>query len=180
MNGGKENHESESNSTPTDAPTSTAGLSSITAPSGGVGSYLGNRRGTQSHGSQAWQPKWWMKVEIEFGNIFLIVIDLLCFYISICKYNLYHFLHHNEYWKSPGVTNVLASRFYRVSGVTYSRLIFCTSKVHRIYKYTAQVTDVYSMLGLDSHADISCAGRDAHILAQREGKACTVRPFNDN
>ena len=36
------------------------------------------------------------------------------------------------------------------------------------------------MLGLDSHADISCAGRDAHILAQTEGRTCTVHPFNDS
>ena len=100
----------------------------------------------------------------------------------MCKYNLYHFLHHHIYWESPQVAHVLGERFYQLSAVTYdnSRLIFCTGKVHRIYKYTAQVTDIYSMLGLDSHADISCAGRDAHILAQREGKACTVRPFNDN
>ena len=38
----------------------------------------------------------------------------------------------------------------------------------------------YSMLGLDSHADISCAGRDAHILAQNDGRTCTVHPFNDS
>ena len=36
------------------------------------------------------------------------------------------------------------------------------------------------MLGLDSHADISCAGRDAHILAQTEGRTCTVHLFNDS
>ena len=36
------------------------------------------------------------------------------------------------------------------------------------------------MLGLDSHADISCAGRDAHILSQNEGRTCTVHPFNDS
>ena len=100
----------------------------------------------------------------------------------MCKYNLYHFLHHHIYWESSQVAHVLRERFYQLSAVTYdnSRLIFCTGKVNCIYKYTAQVMDIYSMLGLDSHADISCAGRDAHILAQREGKACTVRPFNDN
>ena len=34
-------------------------------------------------------------------------------------------------------------------------------------------------LGLDSHADISCAGRHARILEIIEGQSCTVRPFND-
>ena len=37
---------SASNATLADTPTSTGGLSSITAPSGGVGSYLGSRRGS--------------------------------------------------------------------------------------------------------------------------------------
>ena len=36
------------------------------------------------------------------------------------------------------------------------------------------------MLGLGTHADISCAGQDAHILAQMEGKICSVHPFNDS
>ena len=36
------------------------------------------------------------------------------------------------------------------------------------------------MLGLDTYADISCAVRDAHILAQIEGKTCSVHPFNDS
>ena len=52
LNEAEENHDSETGSTPNDAPTSTAGLSSITAPSGGVGSYLSNRRGSRNHGSQ--------------------------------------------------------------------------------------------------------------------------------
>ena len=49
----EDNLGSASNSTPADTPTSTGGLSSITAPSGGVGSYLGSRRGSRSNGSQA-------------------------------------------------------------------------------------------------------------------------------
>ena len=36
------------------------------------------------------------------------------------------------------------------------------------------------MLGLDTHADISCAGRDAWVLAQVEGRTCSVHPFNDS
>ena len=35
-------------------------------------------------------------------------------------------------------------------------------------------------LGLDSHADVSCAGRHARILEIVEGRACTVYPFNDS
>ena len=35
------------------------------------------------------------------------------------------------------------------------------------------------MYGLDTHADISCAGRDACILAQVEGRTCSVHPFNE-
>ena len=37
----------------------------------------------------------------------------------------------------------------------------------------------YSRLGSDSHADISCAGRDAVIVEYLEGRSCTVHPFND-
>ena len=36
------------------------------------------------------------------------------------------------------------------------------------------------MLGLDTHADISCIGRDAHIISQYDGYKCTVHPFNDS
>ena len=34
-------------------------------------------------------------------------------------------------------------------------------------------------LGADSHADISCAGRDARILDFIDGITCEVQPFND-
>ena len=36
------------------------------------------------------------------------------------------------------------------------------------------------MLGLNTHADISCAGIDAWILAQVEGRTCSVHPFNES
>ena len=36
------------------------------------------------------------------------------------------------------------------------------------------------MLGLDTHADISCIGRDAHIISQYDGRKCTVYPFNES
>ena len=37
-----------------------------------------------------------------------------------------------------------------------------------------------SMLGMDSHADTSCAGRHVRILEQIDGIQCTVKPFNDS
>ena len=61
-----------------------------------------------------------------------------------------------------------------------SRLAFSTGNIQRICKYTMSTDYAYSMLGLDSHADISCAGRDAYILAQNEGRTCTVHPFNES
>ena len=35
-------------------------------------------------------------------------------------------------------------------------------------------------LGLDSHADMTCIGRHAHILEVYHGKVCNVFPFNDS
>ena len=34
-------------------------------------------------------------------------------------------------------------------------------------------------LGLDSHADVSCAGRHARIMETFHGQVCNVSPFND-
>ena len=61
-----------------------------------------------------------------------------------------------------------------------SRLAYSTGNIQRICKYAIHMDQSYSKLGMDSHADISCAGRDAHILAQSEGGTCTVHPFNDS
>ena len=41
-------------------------------------------------------------------------------------------------------------------------------------------TPYESRLGADSHADISCAGKQAHILEYIEGLKCTVHPFHDS
>ena len=71
-------------------------------------------------------------------------------------------------------------RTYWISAVTDSRLAFGTGNIRMICKYTHTPDVQYSMLGLDSHADISCAGRDAHILAQIEGRTCSVHPFNES
>ena len=35
-------------------------------------------------------------------------------------------------------------------------------------------------LGLDTHADISCAGKHARILSYHEGQICEVQPFHDS
>ena len=37
-----------------------------------------------------------------------------------------------------------------------------------------------SRLGLDSHADMTCVGRDAHIIEHVEGQVCSVKPFHDS
>ena len=69
-----------------------------------------------------------------------------------------------------------------MSGLTHhdSRLTFGTSDIRSICKLDTQADSTYSILGMDSYANISYAGRDAHILTQSEGKTCTVRPFNDS
>ena len=70
---------------------------------------------------------------------------------------------------------------YRVSVLTTdTRVAFSTGNIRKICKYTHGPESKYSMLGLDTHADISCAGRDAWILAQVEGRTCSVHPFNDS
>ena len=37
-----------------------------------------------------------------------------------------------------------------------------------------------SQLGLDSHADMSCAGRHARIIEVLQGSVCNVKPFHDS
>ena len=39
---------------------------------------------------------------------------------------------------------------------------------------------IEARLGIDSHADISCAGKLARIIEVIEGGTCTVHPFNDS
>ena len=39
---------------------------------------------------------------------------------------------------------------------------------------------IEARLGIDSHADISCAGKLACIIEMIEGETCTVHPFNDS
>ena len=37
-----------------------------------------------------------------------------------------------------------------------------------------------SVLGMDTHADVSCAGKDAYILEHLDGRMCEVRGFHDS
>ena len=39
---------------------------------------------------------------------------------------------------------------------------------------------IEARLGIDSNADISCAGKLACIIEVIEGETCTVHPFNDS
>ena len=97
-------------------------------------------------------------------------------------YQTYRLFHQKILFNDDSLLNVPTLRSYVVSGLTHhdSRLAFGTGDIRSICKLDVQQDSTYSMLGMDSHADISCAGRDAHILTQSEGKSCTVRPFNDS
>ena len=35
-------------------------------------------------------------------------------------------------------------------------------------------------LGIDSHADVSCVGKHAHVFETFSGRTCNVQPFNDS
>ena len=37
-----------------------------------------------------------------------------------------------------------------------------------------------TVLGMDTHADVSCAGRDAYIIERIDGRVCEVRGFHDS
>ena len=39
---------------------------------------------------------------------------------------------------------------------------------------------MYTILGLDTHADISCAGSDSHIVLRMYGRTYAVHPFIDS
>ena len=34
-------------------------------------------------------------------------------------------------------------------------------------------------LGIDSHADMSCAGKHAQVMEEYHGRTCNVQPFHD-
>ena len=55
-----------------------------------------------------------------------------------------------------------------------------TRDIKSIYKRTSNSLTRYSRLGLDSHADMTCVGQDAHIIEHVHGQTCTVHPFHDS
>ena len=97
-------------------------------------------------------------------------------------YQRYRLFHRKILFNDKTLLEVPTVGTYTVSGLTHrdSRLAFGTGDIRSICKLDTQPDFTYSMLGMDLHADISCAGRHAHILTQGEGKSCTVRPFNDS
>ena len=48
------------------------------------------------------------------------------------------------------------------------------------FQNTKNVESGESRLGFDSHADMTCVGRDAHIIEHVKGQVCTVKPFHDS
>ena len=59
------------------------------------------------------------------------------------------------------------------------RLIFSSSKSFNPSLSEQELHDG-CRLGLDSHADVSCVGKHAHILETFTGRTCNVQPFNDS
>ena len=55
----------------------------------------------------------------------------------------------------------------------------CVSPLH-ISELSSQEMNDGVMLGIDSHADITCAGKHVKIMEVIHGKSCTVHPFNDS
>jgi hypothetical protein len=47
-------------------------------------------------------------------------------------------------------------------------------------KLSAQEMETGCRLGMDSHADVNCVGRHAHISEVFLGRTCNVQPFNDS
>ena len=84
------------------------------------------------------------------------------------------------YKKRETYTNVYNSSYLIAMVATDSRLAYSSWDAARVCKYSHGPELVYSMLGLDTHADISCAGADAHIVSKVEGRTCAVHPFNES
>ena len=52
--------------------------------------------------------------------------------------------------------------------------------IHSTRKKSNSTESTYSRLGLDSHADMTCVGKDALIIEHVHGQTCTVHPFHDS
>ena len=46
--------------------------------------------------------------------------------------------------------------------------------------YRYENNDGHGVLGMDSHADVSCAGMDALVVSKLEGRTCNVKGFHDS
>ena len=87
-------------------------------------------------------------------DIFLKIIHLFIYYLL----------------KSPAHTNHNCSHIAALSIRTR----------HNTVSGIDHAPNVDARLGIDSHADISCAGRHARIMEVVEGEVCTVHAFNDS
>ena len=47
------------------------------------------------------------------------------------------------------------------------------------YSNEPRIIEPYSMLGIDSHADVSCAGKDTYVESVIIGRKCEVKGFHD-
>ena len=76
------------------------------------------------------------------------------------------------------VRHNLAANFYFVKAM----LLLKEGTEHLRVSGASGKVDFYenSVLGMDSHADISCAGKDALIVSRLEGKTCEVKGFHDS
>ena len=78
---------------------------------------------------------------------------------------------------------------------TYSLFIYCQpceknnhltlSTIHVDSSGNHNISDIHlkskdGRLGIDSHADMSCAGKHAKIVGIEEGEVSTVYPFDDS
>ena len=87
-------------------------------------------------------------------DIFLKIIHLFIYYLL----------------KSPAHTNHNCSHIAALSIRTR----------HNTVSGIDHAPNVDARLVIDSHADISCAGRHARIMEVVEGEVCTVHAFNDS
>jgi len=72
----------------------------------------------------------------------------------------------------------LAANFYSVRAM---RIIKENSGHFRVSGASGQPdSHEDSVLGMNSHADISCAGKDAWVILWLEGRTCEVKGFHDS
>ena len=115
-------------------------------------------------------------------EIILNPLTILLRYASISMWITQHLLCRRKKTREKIIPSVHTKGSATIAAVTNggSQLTFGTGTTYRIFKYMTVDGTTYTMLGLDLHADISCAGKDAHIVAQCDGRTCTVYPFNDS